>query len=347
LGTQASQISGHLANEVVAIAEWGSPYIGAYPWTDASGFGTKYADPATAVPDRGNQVRWSPDKKAIGIAHDTSPYVSVYAWSDALGFGTKYANPGTTPTGSGKSINFSADNSNIVVGHATSPYISAYPWSSSSGFGTKYSNPSELPDAEGGSTTGVAFNPLGTYLVTANSWKISAYAWSSGFGARTGPPSWPSTGTLGNITFSPDGNYVSAGTDASPFIYTWGFSSGWGTKVSNPGTLPLSAANQATVAYNNQGTLLAITSGNQYEKVALYAWSSGYGTKYANPWRSDWSNSPALSVAFNSTGTAIFCAFQTSPWIEAFIWDGSQYQQKYAAPSTPPTGRVYGVISKK
>ena len=123
LGTQASQISGHLANEVVAIAEWGSPYIGAYPWTDASGFGTKYADPATAVPDRGNQVRWSPDKKAIGIAHDTSPYVSVYAWSDALGFGTKYANPGTTPTGSGQSINFSADNSNIVVGHATSPYI--------------------------------------------------------------------------------------------------------------------------------------------------------------------------------------------------------------------------------
>ena len=87
----------------IAIAHDTSPYISVYPW--ASGFGTKYADPATLPTGNGAGVAFSSSVPAIAIAHNTSPYISVYPWSS--GFGTKYANPATLPTGVGRGVAFS------------------------------------------------------------------------------------------------------------------------------------------------------------------------------------------------------------------------------------------------
>jgi hypothetical protein len=88
----------------IAVAHLSSPFISVYPWS--SGFGTKYADPATLPtgnPSLGS-VDFSPDGANIAVSYFTSPYISVYPWSS--GFGTKYADPATLPTGGGVGVAF-------------------------------------------------------------------------------------------------------------------------------------------------------------------------------------------------------------------------------------------------
>jgi len=90
--------------ESIALAHSTTPYISVYPWS-VSGFGTKYANPATLPTGNGNDINFNQDGTALAIAHDTSPFISVYPWS-VSGFGTKYANPATLPTGNGSGVSF-------------------------------------------------------------------------------------------------------------------------------------------------------------------------------------------------------------------------------------------------
>ena len=87
----------------IAIAHQGTPFISVYPWS--SGFGTKYADPSTAVAGDGRSVAFSPSGNDIAIAHNDAPNISVYPWSS--GFGTKYANPATAIPSTGQGVAFS------------------------------------------------------------------------------------------------------------------------------------------------------------------------------------------------------------------------------------------------
>ena len=105
LGIMASSISGNLGPPpAIAVGHDTSPFISAYPWS--SGFGTKYADPATPPASTGNGVDFSPNGTDIAIAHNTTPFISVYPWTSGTGFGTKYANPATLPTGTGNGVAF-------------------------------------------------------------------------------------------------------------------------------------------------------------------------------------------------------------------------------------------------
>ena len=141
-----------LLNHQVAVAHSTVPYVSAYPWS-VSGFGTKFADPATSPTGTGYGVAFSPAGTEVAVAHNLSPYVSAYPWS-VSGFGTKFANPATLPPGAGNSVAFSPAGTEVAVAHDGSPYVSAYPWSVS-GFGIKFANPATLPPGTG---NGVAFN---------------------------------------------------------------------------------------------------------------------------------------------------------------------------------------------
>jgi len=88
----------------IAVAHSTSPNITAYPWS-GSGFGTKYADPATLPTSTGYSVAFSPDGSAIAVTHTTSPFITAYPWSGS-GFGTKYADPATLPTSTGYGVAF-------------------------------------------------------------------------------------------------------------------------------------------------------------------------------------------------------------------------------------------------
>jgi hypothetical protein len=89
----------------IAVAHAGTPFISVYPWS--SGFGAKYANPATLPtgdPNTGRLIAFSPDGADIAVGHTTTPFISVYPWSS--GFGTKYADPATLPTGTGLGVAF-------------------------------------------------------------------------------------------------------------------------------------------------------------------------------------------------------------------------------------------------
>jgi hypothetical protein len=88
----------------IAVAHGTTPFITAYPWS-SSGFGTKFANPATLPAGGGLGVSFSLNGSALAVAHSTTPFVTAYPWSGS-GFGTKYANPSTLPTGLGIGVAF-------------------------------------------------------------------------------------------------------------------------------------------------------------------------------------------------------------------------------------------------
>ena len=90
----------------IAVGHATTPYVSVYPWS--SGFGTKYANPATLPLGFGTApggIKFSPSGADLAVPHQSSPFISVYPWSS--GFGTKYANPDTLPTGAGWGVAFS------------------------------------------------------------------------------------------------------------------------------------------------------------------------------------------------------------------------------------------------
>jgi WD40 repeat protein len=170
----------------VAVSNSNSPFINAYAWTSGSGFGTKFANPAT-LPAGGPQsgtpksIAFSPAGDAVAIAHTTTPFVTVYPWSGS-GFGTKFANPATLPVSNGFGVAFSPAGDAIAVINGGSPAITVYPWSGA-GFGTKYANPGTLPTA----AVSLVFSPNGDTLAIADAGSpfIRAYPWNSATGFGT------------------------------------------------------------------------------------------------------------------------------------------------------------------
>ena len=90
--------------QFIAVGHDTTPYITAYPWS-SSGFGTKFANPATLPTGQGNGVAFTASGDAIAVAHGISPNITAYPWSNS-GFGTKFANPATLPTDSGNGVAF-------------------------------------------------------------------------------------------------------------------------------------------------------------------------------------------------------------------------------------------------
>ena len=321
----------------IAVAHTNAPNITAYPWSN-SGFGTKYANPASLPANHGNGVAFTPAGDAIAVAHATTPYISAYPWSSS-GFGTKFANPATSPTGNSNSVAFSPSGNAIAVAHTVTPYITAYPWSGS-GFGTKFADPATPPT---GNSYGVAFSPSGNAIAVAHDGTpyISVYPWSgSGFGTKYADPATLPASNSRGVAFSPAGNAIAVAHASSPYItaYPWS-GSGFGTKFSNPATLPSSTG--LGVAFSPAGNVIAVAhDGTPY--ISVYPWSdSGFGTKFANPATSPTGNSN--SVAFSPSGNAIAVANTVTPYITAYPWTGSGFGTKYANPTTLPPSNGKGV----
>lgn len=118
-----------------------------YPWSNSTGFGTKYTNPATIPGGTVYGIAFSPSGNAIAVAHNSSPYISVYPWNTSTGFGAKYANPAVLPAGPGRSVAFSDSGNYIAVGHDGGASVSVYKWDSSTGFGTKFADPINPPNS--------------------------------------------------------------------------------------------------------------------------------------------------------------------------------------------------------
>jgi hypothetical protein len=113
-----------------------------YPWNASTGFGVKFANPATLPANNTRDVAFSPNGTAIAVAHAATPFVTAYPWS-VSGFGVKYGNVGSgPPTSNCNGVCFSGSGDAIFTTEDSSPFVRAWVWSSSTGFGTAYNNPS-------------------------------------------------------------------------------------------------------------------------------------------------------------------------------------------------------------
>ena len=114
----------------------------------------------------------------------------------------------------------------------------------------------------------------------------------------------------------------------SPYISVYQWSpSGFGSKYSNPSTLP---------AYNSfgppdfspDGSALAVPHAFS-PHISVYPWSSsGFGTKYSNPSTAAGSN--GYQAAFSPDGSYLAVAVQNSPRVAVYSWSSSGFGTRYS-----------------
>ena len=170
-----------------------------------------------------------------------------------------------------------------------------------------------------------------------------AYQWINGFGSKySDPATLPSggsdtTGSGKSIEVTPDGTGVVMTQQSTPFIhgYAWS-SSGWGSKVSDPATLPGGAT--TGVVFNSTGTVV-ISGISVSPRIIAYPWSSsGFGTKYANP--GTLPGSTGYRPVFNSNDTEIVMGIDSAPRIYAISWSGG-FGTKRSDPAVLPPNSSY------
>jgi len=177
------------------------PRVYVWAWTDAGGFGTRFANPTSAISSgQGFSIDFAPNGNAISVGNNNTPWLSAWQWSSS-GFGTRYSNPsspGTTP----EDVSFSSNQDFIGMALFGSPRIGAYSWTDASGFGTRYSNPSSLPQG-GGRGFGVSDDgSMVAAAFEASPW-VAAYKFTtaSGFGTRYANPGTVPTGNGRSVKF--------------------------------------------------------------------------------------------------------------------------------------------------
>lgn len=222
----------------------------------------------------------------------------------------------------------------IGIAHGTTPFVSAYAWSA--GFGSKYANPGTLPAV---ASYGISFAPNGSAVAlgraTTTTTNLFGYPWSSGFGTRY--LGTTVSQTIYQTAFSSDSAYVAAAGSATPYISILPWSnSGFGTKVSDPGTAP--AGSSQGVSFKADALVVAHATS---PFISGYPWSSsGFGTKYGDP-----GSAPAgtgVSIAFSPTGADIVVSHTTTPFVSAYPWSAG-FGTKYGNPANVPPGNGSGV----
>jgi hypothetical protein len=174
----------------------------------------------------------------------------------------------------------------------------------------------------GNGTTGGVLIPANQTLQCI---KVTSTKWMANYLYQTGVP--------GSQT-------VAVGHATSPFItaYNW-TSSGFGTKYTNPATLP--AGTTRGVAFSPSGNAVAAAHDNS-PAITAYPWSiSGFGTKFTNPVTVP--TGSGFSTAFAPNGNTVAVGHDITPFVSAYPWSISGFGTKFTNPATLPTGTGNGV----
>lgn len=337
-----------LADVVLVSDHATSPYIHAYRWdsSTAAGFGTKYSNPAVLPGGGVKDAIFDVAGSAVLFIDSGNNSLGAYSWISATGFGAKLANK-TSLTNTARHIALAPTNDAVLYSHNTG--LSAVRWNPATGYGTAYTDHATQPPNQ---CDGIAFCGSDVIVNHFTSPFVSAYAWNSntGFGTKRSNPS--TIVTNGYPTFD-GGNSIATTTGAvimtsfsSPYIFAYAYTpgTGFGTKYSNPGTLPPGLARG--VAVSPDYASVAVASGSS-PYVTAYPWNNttGFGTKYANP-------SPlptgagvaaAQGVAFSPNSDAIFVNRQDT--ITAYAWtSASGFGTKYSSTVSPGSGNGFRTV---
>jgi hypothetical protein len=126
--------------------------------------------------------------------------------------------------------------------------------------------------------------------------------------------------------------FIAVGHATSPYIsvYPWSSTTGFGTKFSNPSTLPSSMV--TAVEFIKDGSVIALGSESS-PRLDVYKFSaSGFGTRYSDP--GNLPSNQVNGVRFNNAGNLIGLAHASSPFVSVYPFNYSTgIGSKYANPS--------------
>ena len=351
----------------IAVISRQSPYIFAYPFGQ-TGAGAKSGNPAS-IPSTsaGGGVGWGNLESSIlpvlFSATTTTPFVNAYPWSTSTGsIGTKYTDPGTLATAAYGIKNFTITGSAVATTVATNatPYIHAYEMTTT-GWGTKVSNPSTLPtgSAWGVEATPATANTKYVGVVHNTTPFISVYEFGDpkpyGFQTKiTNPGTLPSsTSGGGGLLFNGNNSAMVVASSTTPFIHAYamtksgpGATLSFGTKASDPGSLP-SSSSWALDFTRNESHIGVVHDTSPF--LSIYPWTNGsppvLGTKIANP--STFPGGNGYGIAFTPDSLVLaWGSGASSVSVGIYDWDGSTVGTKKANLSSGPTDNAYGVSYK-
>ena len=323
---------------MVAVGQSASPWVSAYTWTNAGGFGTRYTGPS-GVTASGQFVQTHALNTYIAVSSGTN--ARIYQWSDSTGFGT---NTATTSTGNSiYGTNWNTARTAFAIGQSTSTSsqrLAIFAFNNSTGaLGTQYSNPASNMNNRANS---IKFFQADNVVIAADDANpgVAAYVWSNstGFGSKWSNPSTVLNGSNngGDINIQNNTYIASTSGSTSPWVHAYPVSTtAWGSKYANPASTPTDNGNKAR--FTQSGTIAAFSNGGSSPYVYVYPFNAGFGTKFADP-ASTMPNT-ATGVGFSADDKAIVaCQSQVGVGatpVHAWVWSNSTgFGSKYANPAT-------------
>lgn len=320
LGMTSAKPTAILPTVVVSMAS--SPFIAAYPWSSTSGYGAKYANPASLPSSKSRALSFTATGSNIIVGNDLTPYVCAYPFTNGTGFGTKYAAvSGTSLNGACNAI--ATSGTTFVWGGAGG--VKSYNFSDTTGFGT-YKN---------GDNTITAFSfrviPSGSYAgyllagYDATSW-LRVYRGGTNLTLSSGSIS--STGKITGIDYDVINNRVAVAANGATGVAAFPFTgSSFGTKLTNPTTMPTGTISYGITFSPNYDYLIVLNNNSSGSQISTYAWNGSFGTKQADP-TTPLDPTVASAVKFSKDGLSVHLTRYFSPNIVAYRWSngfGTRY----------------------
>jgi len=357
--------------EAIAVISRQSPYIFAFPFSQ-TGAGAKSANPASIPATTAGGGVTFPEREApngrvsrpyLFTATTSTPFINLYRWQNSTGtIGTKASDPSTLPTAAygvsawpyfGSDLEYT--NGWVSLATNATPYIHMYSYSTTLGFQIdfKASNPSTLPT---GSAWDTYINAEHVGVIHSTTPFISVYNVVAGFpvanpsfGTKINDPASPASTTGGgSLMISNSKNHIFAATSASPRIHAWSWSStatGFGTKSSNPSTLPTGSA-WAMDMTDNESHIGVVHDTTPF--LSVYQWTAGdpgtFGTRVSNPSTLPIGN--GYGISFTPNKLLVTSSGSAGGVVRIYEWDGSTIGTALSSPSGGPTDNTYAVAYK-
>lgn len=269
----------------------------------------------------------------IGVSGAVTDYLMAYPFDTYTGFGTKIAAPSSSPPGSMFEMSWNNDNSVVVGSENTSTdslRLGAWAWSNGS-WGTKYTSPSSVTAQN---HRYPRFSPAGTDVVSglanAAATTVDAYPWSNGWGARYTSPTFVAGQNMGEFALNGTAIIFGIVDNTTPLAaYPFTSGTGFGTKYSDPATLPTS---QTTFVAWDENTQTVITSqGNSSPYINAYPFSgSGWGTRFTI---SNAFTTAVQDIAIDKRGQSVY--FLQSATISRRAWSASGFGSNLTNVTSP------------
>jgi hypothetical protein len=309
----------------VVVSMTSSPFIAAYPWSSTSGYGAKYANPASLPSSASRALSFTAAGSNIIGGTNNTPFVYAYPFTNGTGFGTKYADLASSPP-NGTCYAIATSGTTFAWGGAGG--VKSYNFSDTAGFGT-YKNQDlttvgiySLKVIPSSASVGAGYLLAG---YDATSW---LRFFSGGTNLTGSGGSISSTGKVTGIDYDVINNRVAIAANGATGVAAFPFTGGsFGTKLTNPTTMPTGTISYGITFSPNYDYLIVLNNNSSGSQISTYAWNGSFGTKQADP-TTPLNPTVPSAVKFSKDGLSVHLTRYFSPNIVAYRWSngfGTRY----------------------